>query len=517
VAEYHVENFGCRASQADGASIAAQLDRLGLTPSASLDSANVVILNTCSVTAEADRQARAYIRRAQSLNPAVRVLVTGCYAQRAPDEVAALAGVDRVIGNSHKGRVAEMAASLAATSKRDLPNLPGFVPVDRLTEAAPVLVDDSFAHAELAFLAPGGFTHDAPGRHLTRPNLKVQDGCGNRCSFCIIPQTRGGSRSISLDKVLAGVRAFVESGGQEMVLSGINLGRWGRDFPVARRFEDLVLAILEQTELPRLRISSVEPMDWTERLLDLYRSFGNGQHPRLARHAHLPLQSGSDAVLRSMYRRYRPWHYAAKLQSIREAMPDAAIGADVMVGFPGETDLLFEESYRFIEQQPFTYLHLFPFSARPGTPAWKLHREKPVHGQAVHERMARLRTLIDEKNLRFRQQFLNRELSVVTLQSEPASAATRAISDNFLTVETVPGIAANRMLTVKVDDVTANGLSGISAGSAVRSAGQTRDYDDLGTSAAAAHASYEEDQNGILVGQGPSHCVREPISEEHHR
>jgi threonylcarbamoyladenosine tRNA methylthiotransferase MtaB len=471
VAEYHVENFGCRASQADGASIAAQLDRLGLTPSASLDSANVVILNTCSVTAEADRQARAYIRRAQSLNPAVRVLVTGCYAQRAPDEVAALAGVDRVIGNSHKGRVAEMAASLAATSKRDLPNLPGFVPVDRLTEAAPVLVDDSFAHAELAFLAPGGFTHDAPGRHLTRPNLKVQDGCGNRCSFCIIPQTRGGSRSISL----------------------------------------------EQTELPRLRISSVEPMDWTERLLDLYRSFGNGQHPRLARHAHLPLQSGSDAVLRSMYRRYRPWHYAAKLQSIREAMPDAAIGADVMVGFPGETDLLFEESYRFIEQQPFTYLHLFPFSARPGTPAWKLHREKPVHGQAVHERMARLRTLIDEKNLRFRQQFLNRELSVVTLQSEPASAATRAISDNFLTVETVPGIAANRMLTVKVDDVTANGLSGISAGSAVRSAGQTRDYDDLGTSAAAAHASYEEDQNGILVGQGPSHCVREPISEEHHR
>ncbi len=471
MAEYHVENFGCRASQADGASIAAQLDRLGLTPSASLDSANVVILNTCSVTAEADRQARAYIRRAQSLNPAVRVLVTGCYAQRAPDEVAALAGVDRVIGNSHKGRVAEMAASLAATSKRDLPNLPGFVPVDRLTEAAPVLVDDSFAHAELAFLAPGGFTHDAPGRHLTRPNLKVQDGCGNRCSFCIIPQTRGGSRSISL----------------------------------------------EQTELPRLRISSVEPMDWTERLLDLYRSFGNGQHPRLARHAHLPLQSGSDAVLRSMYRRYRPWHYAAKLQSIREAMPDAAIGADVMVGFPGETDLLFEESYRFIEQQPFTYLHLFPFSARPGTPAWKLHREKPVHGQAVHERMARLRTLIDEKNLRFRQQFLNRELSVVTLQSEPASAATRAISDNFLTVETVPGIAANRMLTVKVDDVTANGLSGISAGSAVRSAGQTRDYDDLGTSAAAAHASYEEDQNGILVGQGPSHCVREPISEEHHR
>jgi threonylcarbamoyladenosine tRNA methylthiotransferase MtaB len=452
VAEYHVENFGCRASQADGAAISAGLQQLGLSAAADFRAAHVLVLNTCSVTAEADREARSYLRKVRRMNPGVRVVVTGCYAQRAPAEVAALPGVDRVVGNSHKALTADVAAMLAGGVQ---PPNAGFVPLRELLNSGPVLVDDSFAHAEMAFLSPAG---DPAARQLTRPNLKVQDGCGNRCSFCVIPQTRGGSRSVALETVLAGVRGFVDGGGQEMVLSGINLGRWGRDLPVPQRFEDLVEAILAGTRLPRLRISSVEPMDWSGRLLDLYRSFATGDHPRLARHAHLPLQSGADAVLRAMYRRYRPWHYAEKVQAIRECLPDGAIGADVMVGFPGETDLLFEETYRFIEQQPFTYLHLFPFSARPGTPAWTLHREKPVAGEAVQERMARLRGLIEGKNLRFRERFVGRELSVVTLQSKSDS---RAISDNFLPVETSPGLAANRMLTVKLGALTATGLRGV--------------------------------------------------------
>jgi threonylcarbamoyladenosine tRNA methylthiotransferase MtaB len=456
VAEYHVENFGCRASQADGASIAARLDALGLNQANRLRDANVLILNTCSVTEEADRQARAYVRKARRDNPEIRILVTGCYAQRAPQEVARLSGVDLVVGNSHKAQVAEAAASLLIQQpapKHDI------VPVSQLLSSAPTLVDDHFAHADLALLPPFAAADHTSGNQRTRPNLKVQDGCGNRCSFCVIPQTRGGSRSVPLDSILASVRAFADSGGREIVLSGINLGRWGRDLSQPMNFTDLVETILEHTALPRLRISSVEPMDWTERLLDLYRSYGNGEHPRLARHAHLPLQSGSDAILRAMYRRYRPWHYASKIHAIREAMPDAAIGADVMVGFPGETDALFEESYRFIEQQPFTYLHLFPFSARPGTPAWALHREKPVKGEAVRERMARLRALAEQKHRRFQQRFIGRSLSVVTLQSDSVDldtgskkrqGLTRAIADNFLPVELDQCTDANRMLVANI-------------------------------------------------------------------
>ena len=454
MAGYHVENFGCRASRADGEGIAAGLEALGLSEADKLSAANVFILNTCSVTAEADKDARAFLRKARRANPTAKVVVTGCYAQRASEEVAALPGVNRVVGNSHKALVAKIAAGLAGVPFEDTTLADNVVPLASLFPAAP-LVDEHFAHSELAFA-----THLGSGQ--TRPNLKVQDGCGNRCSFCVIPQTRGGSRSVPLERVLNQARQSVEAGGQELVLSGINLGRWGRDLLPQQRFEDLVDALISETQLPRLRISSVEPMDWSDRLLDLLVCFGDGSAPRLARHAHLPLQSGSDAILRAMYRRYRPWHYAARLASIREALPDAAIGADVMVGFPGETDALFEETYRFIEQQPFTYLHLFPFSARPGTPAWALQQERPVQGEAVRERMARLRALIAQKNEKFRAGYLGRQLSVVTLQTatdDSASGLTRAISDNFLTVEIHAKLPANRMLQASVTGLTESGLS----------------------------------------------------------
>ncbi len=390
---YHVENFGCRASQADGDALAAELARGGRGAVLARD-AEVVVLNTCAVTAEAESKARAYLRRVKRENPAARVVVTGCYAQRAPEEVARLTGVDAVVGNSHKALLGQVVARLeqSGRSGSGLTDGAGFIPLTEVAGAGgvPVLADDRFAHANLA-------AENLSASEDTRPNLKVQDGCGNRCSFCIIPTTRGGSRSVPLETVLDRVRGFVETGGKELVLSGINLGRWGRDFASPLRLEDLVAAILDQTALPRLRISSVEPMDWSAELLALCRHYGREDAapsgPRLARHAHLPLQSGSDAILRAMHRRYRPWHYAEKLAAIREAIPDAAIGADVMVGYPGETDALFEESYRFIAEQPFTYLHLFPFSARPGTAAWLLAKEKLVRDEAVRERMKRLRAI----------------------------------------------------------------------------------------------------------------------------
>jgi threonylcarbamoyladenosine tRNA methylthiotransferase MtaB len=391
------------------------------------------------VTAEADRTARAFIRRARRLNPGAKIVVTGCYAQRAPEEVAALKGVNAVIGNSHKGLAAETIVSL-----RDAPAVSDIFPASSLARrGVPIYVDEAFAHTELSTLP---FAADA---HQTRPNLKVQDGCGNRCSFCIIPMTRGPSRSVPLETCIEDARRFADGGGQELVLSGINLGRWGRDLSPAQSFVDLVAAILSKTSLPRLRISSVEPMDWTPALLALFREFCTGRHPRLAPHAHLPLQSGSDTILRRMHRRYRPWHYAERTAAIRAALPDAAIGADVMVGFPGETDGLFRESCDFIAAQPFTYLHLFPFSARPGTPGWELHREHPVSAEAIAERMAALRALAEEKASVFRRRFEGRMLSAVTLEGGTAEQ-TPALSANFLKVEIAGAIPANRMVEASI-------------------------------------------------------------------
>jgi threonylcarbamoyladenosine tRNA methylthiotransferase MtaB len=271
--------------------------------------------------------------------------------------------------------------------------------------------------------------------------------------------------------LLERVRGFADAGGKELVLSGINLGRWGRDLQPAERFADLVAAILEETKLPRLRISSVEPMDWSGDLLALYSRYGGDDAapsgPRLARHAHLPLQSGSDAILRAMHRRYRPWHYAEKLAAIREAMPEAAIGADVMVGFPGETGALFEESYRFIAEQPLTYLHLFPFSPRPGTAAWSLAQEKPVRGEAVRERMARLRALVENKQAAFRDRVSRGGLSVVTLKASDGDRARRttpALSDNFLPIEIDGHFSANQILWIAVSHRKIDENGGSTAG-----------------------------------------------------
>jgi len=216
VPTYHVENFGCRATQADGAAIERQLLARGMQRARAAVEAEVVVLNTCTVTASADKDARASIRRIHRENPGARILVTGCYAQRAPEELSALLGVSLVVGNSHKHQLAEYVASAAGY---------GFVPLEQIDgRGAPLIVGDIFAHTEL--MAAPVFDSDSPEK--TRPNLKVQDGCNNRCSFCIIPYVRGRSRSLRLDRVLVEVDALVAKGYREIVLSGINLGRWGR-------------------------------------------------------------------------------------------------------------------------------------------------------------------------------------------------------------------------------------------------------------------------------------------------
>ena len=449
MASFHVENFGCRAARADGEAVSARLRAEGLVELA-LPDADVVVVNTCSVTAEADRDARTFVRKTKRLNPGAKVVVTGCYAQRAPQEVAALDGVAAVVGNSHKGLVPEIVRGVLEGARVEQ-GAPLISPGDLLGTAAPVWADDRFAHSyiEDAQVAPGS---------QTRPNLKIQEGCGNRCTFCVIPTTRGDSRSLAVEKVMAQVHGFVAAGGKELVISGINLGRWGWDLEEKRSLAGLVEEILKETGLQRLRLSSIEPMDWTPELIGMMRNIGGG---RLARYAHLPLQSGSDGVLRRMHRRYRPWHYEQKVAALHEAAgPELAVGADVMVGFPGETEAEFRETYEFVARLPFTYLHLFPFSPRPGTRGWELHREAPVAPEAVGERMAALRDLAAEKSRDFRGSFVGRWLPAITLHTPASLAAqgrTSALTDNYLPLELLHRLPSNQLVHVRVNAVNAAG------------------------------------------------------------
>jgi threonylcarbamoyladenosine tRNA methylthiotransferase MtaB len=468
VATFYVENFGCRATQADGAALERQLRERGLQRADEPAEASLVVLNTCTVTAAADQDARAAIRRIHRKNPQAQIVVTGCYAQRAPEEVAALPGVSQVIGNSHKHELAQIAIGLQTSDLGPRLGQSAFVPLTRLTSdvqgprseaRTPIFVSDIFAHTELQAAPVFEAANDR-----TRPNLKVQDGCDNRCSFCVIPYVRGQSRSLRLAEVIREVDTLVTAGYREVVISGINLGRWGRDLvwggrPRPPRFEDLVRAILSETTLQKLRLSSVEPMDWSDALIRLVAT-----SPRIAKHAHLPLQSGSDAVLRRMHRKYRPWHYREKIEKIRAAMPTAAIGADVMAGFPGETETEFEETRRLVEDLPFTYLHVFTYSARPGTPAATMARQVPSH--IARDRNRILRDLAARKKLAFMNNFVGQPIETIILNvsgSDQEGEYTQGLTDNYLPIRVKGNHPPNRWIPARVERVLDGALWGIAA------------------------------------------------------
>jgi threonylcarbamoyladenosine tRNA methylthiotransferase MtaB len=438
VQRFFVQNFGCRASQADGAAIEAGLGQQGLIAAAEPASADWVVLNTCTVTANADDDLRQSVRRVHRENPSARILVTGCYAQRAPQEIAALPGVTMVVGNSHKTHIPEL-----------ILGTPRLVQIARMESSfhGEIHVGDIFAQHD--FLAAP--IEDASGDR-SRPNLKIQDGCGNRCSFCIIPSVRGRSRSMPLEDVIRQVLGLTAAGYPEVVLSGINLGRWGREsgFQTSRgplRLSGLVKILLDETPVARLRLSSVEPMDFTGELLELM-----ADSPRIARHVHAPLQSGSDTVLRRMHRKYRPRHYEDRIRLAHRLMPDAAIGADVMTGFPGETDAEFEESYRFIENLPFTYLHVFTYSERPGTPAAAHVNPVPMATRKLRNR--NLRDLAASKNLAFRKAMIGRAVSAVTLDG-----GTRALTSNYVPVELAQTIESRHLIDCRITGATTSGLT----------------------------------------------------------
>ena len=446
---FYIEQFGCRATQADGAAIERQLLDQGCSISFDRSSADVVILNTCTVTAAADAQAREAIRKIHSANPSPRIIVTGGYAQRAPEEIARLAGVSFVVGNSHKPQIPRLAQELPAAPILSSPTL-------RILETPPVSACDTGIETVPYHSAPilTGNISDltdvlvAPvlggeGNH-TRPTLKIQDGCNSRCSFCVIPFVRGKSRSLPPNAVVSEIQRLANSGFLEIVLSGINLGTYGRDLFRPVEFLDLLRRILDETPVQRLRISSIEPLDVTADLIDLFASTD-----RIAPHFHMPLQSASDRMLAAMHRWYRAAHYSRRVELIRERLPHAAIGADVITGFPGETDADHSATLGFIEDRPFTYVHVFSYSQRPGTKAASLPKHLP--GRIVKTRARELRALGAAKSAAFRRRQIGRTLQLLTLRRGPAHThSTPALSENYLSVELPLVLPANQFVTASV-------------------------------------------------------------------
>jgi threonylcarbamoyladenosine tRNA methylthiotransferase MtaB len=460
-----IEQFGCRATQADGAAIERQLRDRGCLATTDSGAADVVVVNTCTVTAAADSQARDAIRKIHARNPAARVIVTGCYAQRAPEELAALPGVTWVVGNSHKPQIPELAEGLMQRRSPSSAANGTFIPAEtllsidssenhssengafsRVRAPAKILTGDIFA--QTTFLAApvlGG-----EGNH-TRPTLKIQDGCNSRCSYCVIPFVRGKSRSLPPNEVIAEIRSLSESGYREIVLSGVNLGTYGRDLSPRVEFDDLLRRILDETAIERIRISSIEPLDVTQDLIALFAST-----PRIAQHFHMPLQSASDRVLAAMHRWYRSEHYARRVELIREHLPHAAIGADVIAGFPGETEDDHTATMSFIERLPFTYLHVFSFSKRPGTCAAAMPNEVPA--LTIRRRARELRALGERKAAAFHRTQVDRALEVLTLRHTSLAARasatnpswTPAISSNYLQVRLFGEWPTNQMMRARM-------------------------------------------------------------------
>jgi threonylcarbamoyladenosine tRNA methylthiotransferase MtaB len=385
--KYSIVTFGCRVNQADSFVIEEELRRRGgidVPP----EYADVVVVNTCSVTATADQGARQTIRRIVRSNPDVQVVVTGCYATRRPDEIRDLPNVVRVVANDQKESLVEL-----TTAER-------------------------FAGAE----GPCGSSLRPGVAGRTALILRVQTGCDEQCSYCIIPSTRGTGRSRPMSHVLDEIRRAVDAGYREIAITGVHLGSYGRDLGDGSTLTGLVHALSEWPHEVLFRVSSLEPMDCTREIVGLV-----ARSERIAPHFHLPLQHGSDAMLSAMRRPYTSAFYRDLVERIHMSMPHASIGTDLIVGFPGETDDHFNQTVSVVESLPFSYLHVFPYSDRPGTVASRLSAK--VDGTAIRDRGRMLREIATAKAHKFRASLRGRQLKALVVDD-----GWSAVTGNYLKV-----------------------------------------------------------------------------------
>lgn len=405
---YYMETLGCRANQADSAGLCRQLESRGYASAPAAD-ADLLVVNTCTVTGHADQDSRQAIRKLRRENPNARLIVTGCYAQRAPDELSKIEGVNWVIGNTDHYRLVDLAAAAG-----------------REAGACQVVSDDLSQAHEFFPEMPA-----AVAARRTRPFVKIQDGCDARCSYCIVPYVRGAARSAEPCQVLEQVRRLVGEGCQEIVLTGIHLGVYGRKLETPTSLADLVQEVLRVPGLGRLRLSCIEPMRFSRALVNLA-----ADQEKLSPHFHIPLQSGCARILTLMRRPYRPAQYRNLVDELRKRLPAAAIGTDVIAGFPGETESEHRESLRFVEESPISHLHVFSYSRREGTPAAGL-KELPL--EVVRRRSLEWRHLAERKRADFTQAFLGSRFRALTLQPEREKRHSSVLTGNYLTIH-LPGV-----------------------------------------------------------------------------
>ena len=432
-----IATLGCKVNQFESEALMASLEERGYSLVPFAEGADITIINTCTVTQRADFQSRQMVRRALRYNPNSLVIVTGCYSQVAPETIAKMSGVQYILGNAEKARI------------------PDLLPLMQKVELPQIQVGD---------IQKETFFSDIPlhsfHRH-TRAFLKIQEGCDAHCSYCIVPYARGRSRSLSSERVIEHLRVLKERDFKEVVLTGIHLGSYGLDLTPPFPLEKL-LRRLEEEETPhRIRLSSIEPLDFSADL----KSFLS-QSKKVCPHLHIPVQSGDDEILKRMNRNYDRSFLFDLIQELHRRIPKLSIGADVIVGFPGETEEKFRKTYELIESLPFSYLHIFPFSKRKGTPASQFPHGVDVG--KIKKRAEILRDLGKQKRQSFYRQFLLQELNVlVEDRKEKETGRWKGFSRNYIPVLIAPKNGAegssewiNQECAVKVTDVTEKGLVG---------------------------------------------------------
>lgn len=418
----YFDTIGCRLNQAEIERYAAQFTALGhkIVPDAA--SADIAVVNTCSVTAAAASDSRGKVRNAAK--DGAQVVVTGCWSSMEPQEAAAMEGVSQVIPNAEKD---SLTAAVLGLEKADFDT----EPLKRVT---------------------------LPGVHArTRAFIKIQDGCDNHCSFCVTRLVRGKARSVDKARVLHDVRSAISAGGKEIVLTGVNLGAWGLDLDPAEELADLIEFLLKETDIPRIRLSSLESWNLSDRFLQLW------EDPRMCPHFHLPLQSGSDSVLKRMVRRTTLGEFRRLVETALSIDPAFAITTDVIAGFPGESDEEHAQTLAFVDSLPFAGGHIFPYSPRPGTAAARMKDQVPKAVQK--ERAKQLRDLFEQKTLAFETSFIGSVRQVLwesTQQLPDGQWETHGLSENYLTVKTIfPTPVRNRIDSVRISGRQDGKLIGI--------------------------------------------------------
>lgn len=448
---FAVATLGCKVNQADSEAISEQMSAAGFVQRDFSEMVDVYIVNTCTVTHLGDRSSRQMISQARRRHPDALLVVTGCYAEMNPQAVAALPGVNLVIGNSGKESLVDAINEQRKTSpittthpvktisysktneqNRILPILHANIQHIGSDSSLPLVGVDKEPQPDnpslISLVTDGTTPSSATNSRLysrTRVQMKVQDGCNNRCTYCIVPYVRGGSRSRSIESVVEHVQRKVRAGFQEIVLTGIHLGDYHPDGDEERDLGDLIAALLHVTDIRRIRVSSLEPEDFRLEWLELWKN------PRMCRHLHLPMQSGSDHILRRMARRYNSERYRTIVTTAKRLVPGIAISTDIITGFPGESDSDFEQTYQLAVEMQFAKAHIFRFSPRQGTAAARMQGQ--IKDEIKKVRSERLLTLNDQDVRRFRQQFLGEKVEV--LLESYKHGRWEGLTDNYLRVE----------------------------------------------------------------------------------